>query len=220
MKLYKYWKIFLGIGIFFALSVLCGAIPNIIFAILFIYLGITQRKKAYSNPEYAEEMNQRKQQKQQKLEEAAHRKQQKAQEAEQRKQQKALERMPHQQKYKDLEQIHTKIVGVTFKNDDGSSRQDYLASVKNNEQLFLEEYFYKGNPAFRVCRKNGKCLGNLSETVAKKIKKKYNQNEKLVFVEEINCFDKNEVVYDDYDDDRKEREENYIYYCKIAIYFQ
>lgn len=192
MKWYKYWKVYMGIGIFFTLSVLSGAIANIIFAILFLYLGITQRKKAYANTEYIEEI-------------------------EHRKQQKALAKIPHEERYKDCKNIHTKIVGVTFKNSDGSSRQDYLCYLNHGEELFLKEYSYKGNPAFYVCNKHGKCLGNLPAEIAEKIKKKYDTNEKFVFVEEIRKFDKNEVN-DDYDNDKKEPD--YIYYCEIVIYFK
>ncbi len=192
MKLYKYWKVFLGIGILFTLSIFSvpkvsfAMIPNIIFAILFLYLGITQKKKAFADPDYVEEM-------------------------ERRKQEKALAKMSHQERYKDAKQIHTKIKGVTFDNEDGSSRQSYLSHVKNKEQLFLKEYSYNGTPAFYVCRKNGECLGNLSSEIATKIKTKYGNNEKLVFVEEIYIFDRNEF----YDNNNKE---DYIYYCKIVIY--
>jgi len=189
MKWYKYWKVYIGIGIFFTLSVLCGAIPNIIFAILFLYLGITQRKKAYSNTEYIGEI-------------------------ERRKQEKALAKIPHQERYKDCKNIHTKIVGVTFKNDDGSSRQNYLCRLRNGEELFLKEYIYEESPAFHVCNKNGKCLGNLAEDIARKIKTKYDEKEKIVFVEEVDRFDRNELY------DREREEEDYIYYCKIVIYFK
>ncbi len=180
--IYWYWYLF-------TLSVLSGAIPNIIFAVLFFYLGITQRKKAYANPEYAEEM-------------------------ERLKQEKALARIPHQQRYQDCKKIHTKIVGVTFKNDDGTSRQDYLSKLNNNEQLYLKEYVYKGKPAFHVCNKRGQCLGNLAEDIAQKIKTKYDEKEKIVYIEEIDSFDRNELY------NRRRDEEDYIYYCKIVIYFK
>lgn len=195
MKLYKYWKIYLGIGIFLAISAFAapesslGVIPDIIIAVIFLYLGITQRKKAYSNTEYIGEI-------------------------ERRKQEKALAKIPHSERYKDCNNIHTKIVGVTFKNDDGSSRQDYLCHLHNGEELFLTEYIYEESPAFHVCNKHGKCLGNLAEDIAQKIKAKYDEKEKIVFVEEVNSFDRNELY------NRKREEEDYIYYCKIVIYFK
>lgn len=90
MKLYKYWKVFLGIGILFTLSIFSvpkvsfAMIPNIIFAILFLYLGITQKKKAFADPDYVEEM-------------------------ERRKQEKVLAEMSRQERYKDAKQIHTRL---------------------------------------------------------------------------------------------------------------
>ena len=92
-------------------------------------------------------------------------------------------------RYKDCNNIHTKIVGVTFKNDDGSSRQNYLCRLRNREELFLKEYIYEESPAFHVCNK-------------------------IVFVEEVDRFDRNKLY------DREREEEDYIYYCKIVIYFK
>ena len=203
MKWYKYWKIYIGIGIFLVLCAFTtpeesfGVIPDIIIGALLIYFGITQRKKAYANPEYVEEM-------------------------ERLKQEKALARIPHQQRYQDCKKIHTKIVGVTFKNDDGTSRQDYLSKLNDNEQLYLKEYVYKGKPAFHVCNKRGQCLGNLAEDIAQKIKTKYDEKEKIVFVEKIDCFDRNETYDDDEYDGKNQRgrKEDYIYYCEIVIYFK
>lgn len=207
MKWYRYWKIYLGIGIFFILSVLCASelslkmLPNAILAVLFLGLGIIQRKKAYTDAEYVEEV-------------------------ERRKQEKKSAKIPHEQRYRDLPNIHTKIVGVTFNNEDGSSRQDYLCYINNREQLFLKEYSYHGDPAFYVCNRKGKCLGNLPKEISAKIKKKYSTSNMLVFVEDIHKFDVNLYNDDDYDDDEyydeneNTTEPNYIYTCKIVIYFQ
>ena len=52
MKWYKYWKVYIGIGIFLVLCAFTtpeesfGVIPDIIIGALLIYFGITQRKKA------------------------------------------------------------------------------------------------------------------------------------------------------------------------------
>lgn len=86
--------------------------------------------------------------------------------------------------------------------------------MHNGEELFLTEYIYEESPAFHVCNKRGKCLGNLAEDIAQKIKAKYDEKEKIVFVEEVNSFDRNELY------NRKREEEDYIYYCKIVIYFK
>lgn len=62
MKWYKFFKIYLGIGIFFTLSVLVNLpsinlniLPNILFTVLFLYLGIISRKKFYSDNELVEQ---------------------------------------------------------------------------------------------------------------------------------------------------------------------
>lgn len=57
----------------------------------------------------------------------------------------------------------TNIAGVTFNNDDGSSRQNYLRDLEargGEGEVTLEEYYYKGHPAVHVMI-NGKCIGNI-----------------------------------------------------------
>lgn len=58
----------------------------------------------------------------------------------------------------------TNIVGVTFDNDDGTSRQkilrDYYVTGVEGSDLNLEEYEYKGRPAVRVLL-DDQCVGNI-----------------------------------------------------------
>lgn len=57
--------------------------------------------------------------------------------------------------------IVTALAGVTYKNDDGSSRQAILKDIKARDgdaDLELEEYEYKGKPAIRVLV-DGECVG-------------------------------------------------------------
>lgn len=58
----------------------------------------------------------------------------------------------------------TNVVGVTFDNDDGTSRQkilrDYYISGVEGSDLNLEEYEYKGKPAVRVLL-DDQCVGNI-----------------------------------------------------------
>lgn len=57
----------------------------------------------------------------------------------------------------------TRIAGVTFENDDGSSRQKYLKEAYANEgvgTLGLESYDYQGEPAIRVLY-DDMCIGNI-----------------------------------------------------------
>lgn len=57
----------------------------------------------------------------------------------------------------------TNIAGVTFDNDDGSSRQKILKGIMNRGgegEVTLEEYTYKGHPAVHVLI-DGACIGNI-----------------------------------------------------------
>ena len=61
---------------------------------------------------------------------------------------------------------HYAVAGVTFKNDDGSSRQKILRGFYDKEtgistaDCWLEEYEYEGEPAVRVMTFEG-CVGNI-----------------------------------------------------------
>lgn len=61
--------------------------------------------------------------------------------------------------------IRTKVVGVTFKNDDGTDRQKLLQSVSPGDTLELKPYTYNGAPAIMVVHALG-CIGNLKATLA------------------------------------------------------
>lgn len=113
--------------------------------------------------------------------------------------------------------IITKIAGVTFKNDDGSSRQKYLREIFANGdsgQVSFETYDYQGEPAIHVLF-NGMCVGNIP---------KYDVQEVL------DVFDRITHAYldvtrftpedddDDYDDRPNKRRE-IIYRADLAIVF-
>lgn len=70
------------------------------------------------------------------------------------------------------ETIRTKIVGVTFDNDDGENRQDILSRMDGSEEITVEKYTYKGEPAAYV-KCGSKILGNLSAELAKDLARKY-----------------------------------------------
>lgn len=61
--------------------------------------------------------------------------------------------------------IETKVKGVTYKNDDGTDRQENLRRIYNegvdNNKITIEEYTYNGQPAFHILV-NKKCIGNVS----------------------------------------------------------
>ena len=59
--------------------------------------------------------------------------------------------------------ITTALAGVTFDNEDGTSRQKLLKDIKarsGDAELNLEEFEYKGQPAVRVLV-DGECIGNI-----------------------------------------------------------
>ena len=66
--------------------------------------------------------------------------------------------------------IHSKVVGVTYNNDDGSDRQNYIKQdCQVNDELELIPYFYKGSPAIEVLSKFGNQIGNIKADLAKDI---------------------------------------------------
>ena len=71
------------------------------------------------------------------------------------------------------DEYRTKIVGVTFKNDDGTSRQDIIESCTEGESLSLEHYYYKGEDAFKVTNVYGEVLGNLKKELTERLIEKY-----------------------------------------------
>lgn len=70
------------------------------------------------------------------------------------------------------ETIRTKLVGVTFENEDGENRQDILSGMSGNEEIEVEKYTYNGEPAAYV-KWGNKVLGNLSAELAKDLARKY-----------------------------------------------
>ena len=58
--------------------------------------------------------------------------------------------------------IHSKVVGVSFKNEDGTSRQFNISKVKQNDELKLVPYEYEpGEEALGVFH-NNRQIGNIS----------------------------------------------------------
>lgn len=70
------------------------------------------------------------------------------------------------------ETIRTKIVGVTYENEDGENRQDILSRMTGDEDIIVEKYTYNGEPAAYV-KWGDKVLGNLSAELAKDLERKY-----------------------------------------------
>ena len=67
--------------------------------------------------------------------------------------------------YRKVDEIKTKVKGVTFRNDDGSSRQTILAHCHAGDQLHFRYYQFRGSHAYEVHSEWGQ-IGNLSADLA------------------------------------------------------
>lgn len=70
--------------------------------------------------------------------------------------------------YHVVEEIRTKVKGVTFRNDDGTDRQTILARCHAKDQLRFGFFRYEGDPAYTVVSEHGQ-LGNVSAELAEEI---------------------------------------------------
>jgi hypothetical protein len=79
--------------------------------------------------------------------------------------------------------IHTKVAGVTFQNDDGTSRQAIVKSLRPGEQLFLRHVPIPGHPeAIQVITYQGRQVGHLSSEMAPKVLKWFKNYAVYVYV--------------------------------------
>ncbi|MBZ4644666.1 MAG: hypothetical protein JG777_155 [Clostridia bacterium] len=86
---------------------------------------------------------------------------------------------------KSVYHIATKIVGVTFQNEDGSSRQNLVTNLISNEVLQLVRSTFNGEPAIAVCNKSGKKLGHLKKELVNELISKYGERKMTAFVSEV-----------------------------------
>lgn len=111
---------------------------------------------------------------------------------------------------KDYIKTPTKIVGVTYYNDDGTSRQKYLERLKNNSSLKLKHVPSKKHPnSIGVFSLNEKQLGFLSSDLAKEFMDDVKNENVLCRVCDVYSF----FTKEDEEEDEKE-----IYACYIDIY--
>lgn len=71
-----------------------------------------------------------------------------------------------------LDEIYTKVVGVTYPNDDGSSRQRILSHCHSGDEVIFHPFIYEGDPALAVHTKYGQ-IGNLSADLASRFEYDY-----------------------------------------------
>ena len=65
--------------------------------------------------------------------------------------------------------FNSKVVGVTYKNKDGSDRQKIISNSRVNEKLLLIPEKYKEDWAILVCKENFEVLGYLNSDLAQEI---------------------------------------------------
>lgn len=75
--------------------------------------------------------------------------------------------------------LYEKVVGVTFKNEDGSSRQKYIRQLKEDDPLTFESFEYEGEAALHVLDAKGHCIGNVPKDVVPTILDYYNKGYKF-----------------------------------------
>lgn len=75
--------------------------------------------------------------------------------------------------------LYEKVVGVTFKNEDGSSRQKYIRQLEEDDPLTFESFEYEGETALHVLDAKGHCIGNVPKDVVPTILDYYNKGYKF-----------------------------------------
>lgn len=72
-----------------------------------------------------------------------------------------------------LKDITVRVVGVSFNNDDGSSRQEILSTLSNGEALLLEYFEFENEPAYAVKTALGEQIGNLPKNLSSDIYRRF-----------------------------------------------
>lgn len=88
-----------------------------------------------------------------------------------------------------LKTIDAKVVGITFKNENGIDRQEILSFVCNGDPVVIEYYEYKGEPAYSVSTEDGDQIGNLAKELAADIRRKYGECAFDAHISELYDFD-------------------------------
>lgn len=84
-----------------------------------------------------------------------------------------------------LNSYDVKVVGVTYDNDDGSSRQEILSRTEQYDPLLIEYFEYCGTPAYSVNNLDGETIGNLPKELSAEIYKKYPDSSLDAYVVDI-----------------------------------
>lgn len=114
--------------------------------------------------------------------------------------------------------ITVALAGVTFDNDDGTSRQRLLKDLKargGDADLNLQEFEYKGQPAVRVLV-DGECIGNIPKTKVQEVLDVFDRIENASL--NVECFHPDD---DDFEDEAgsKRRKRETIYRADLTIIY-
>jgi hypothetical protein len=90
----------------------------------------------------------------------------------------------------------SEIRGTKYKNDDGTSRHEFLSQMDDEDDLFLESSLYEGEPAVEVYNSSGNMLGHLNKDLAAEFCDKI-ENDKIGRVYLINKHVYNSIIYAD-----------------------
>lgn len=113
--------------------------------------------------------------------------------------------------------LYFRVAGVSFNNEDGSSRQRYISKLHPDDPLGMESFDYEGSTAFHILDSDEHCIGNLPKEHIQFILDHYNQGHRIVlYVNEILGLDEEgkriegynlgvEVALDVYDDSVEEK---------------
>lgn len=71
-----------------------------------------------------------------------------------------------------VDELYTKVVGTTYANDDGSSRQEALSLCKAGDGVLFQPWTFEGEPAVAVISEHGQ-IGNLPAYLADKFENGY-----------------------------------------------
>ena len=82
-----------------------------------------------------------------------------------------------------IKKMTVKVVGVSFNNADGTSRQKYISKLHVGDPILLKYYKYKNEPAYAVTTASKKQIGNISKDLANTLFKNYNN---CYFVSKVN----------------------------------
>lgn len=74
-----------------------------------------------------------------------------------------------------IDQFSVKVKGVTYRNDDGTSRQEILSCCYSGQRVGFRRYTYNGSPAFAVVTDYGE-IGNLPREIAENLDYAYGPN--------------------------------------------